>query len=488
MNNHRYKFSVIIPIYNAEAYLKETIESVINQTIGFKENIQLILVNDGSEDDSEKICQLFQNQYPKNIVYINQKNKGVSGARNAGINYVLGEYVNFFDSDDVWGRDSFEKAWNFFKEHKGETDVVTCKSIFFEAKAGEHYLNNKFEKGDRIIRISDEPQLVLLSVTNSFISSERVREDLFDETISVGEDAKFITKVILKKECYGVLQSAEYRIRKRHSKSSITQNPNIGKYTVTMERYYKYLLDYSMQEYGELIPYIQYVVINGLKYRVTGTKESFMTDYEWKKYVETTTNLIRYIDDEVIASTLFVSSYTKLFIFKLKYGKDMSALTTVDNSNLCLQGNILDNIKRKKVQIRSIKESNNYLNIEGTFSIPFNENIELLLKANNNYVNIDIHEDLNKGKRYFNGETIYQGTRFCVRVELDKKDTQIHFILKCNGQDVKLEMSCNKALKEYKEHMKKSPYKAFNDNNTLYLKYNGKNLLYKFRSRFGYEC
>ena len=60
MENSRFKFSVIIPVYNVENYLEETIQSVIHQTIGFKKNIQIILVNDGSPDDSGKICEKYQ--------------------------------------------------------------------------------------------------------------------------------------------------------------------------------------------------------------------------------------------------------------------------------------------------------------------------------------------------------------------------------------------------------------------------------------------
>ena len=64
MENSRFKFSVIIPVYNVENYLEETIQSVIHQTIGFKKNIQIILVNDGSPDDSGKICEKYQREYP----------------------------------------------------------------------------------------------------------------------------------------------------------------------------------------------------------------------------------------------------------------------------------------------------------------------------------------------------------------------------------------------------------------------------------------
>ena len=94
MENSRFKFSVIIPVYNVENYLEETIQSVIHQTIGFKKNIQIILVNDGSPDDSGKICEKYQREYPDNIVYVEQKNAGVSAARNNGLKYAEGEIIN----------------------------------------------------------------------------------------------------------------------------------------------------------------------------------------------------------------------------------------------------------------------------------------------------------------------------------------------------------------------------------------------------------
>ena len=93
----KYKFSVIIPIYNVENYLEETIDSVINQTIGFNDNIQLILINDGSPDSSEEICERYKKEYPNNIIYLKQENSGVSVARNKGLELATGEIINFLD-------------------------------------------------------------------------------------------------------------------------------------------------------------------------------------------------------------------------------------------------------------------------------------------------------------------------------------------------------------------------------------------------------
>ena len=65
-----FKFSVIMPIYDVEEFLDEAIQSIINQTIGFKDNVQLILINDGSPDQSDVICKKYKELYPDNVLYI----------------------------------------------------------------------------------------------------------------------------------------------------------------------------------------------------------------------------------------------------------------------------------------------------------------------------------------------------------------------------------------------------------------------------------
>lgn len=82
-------------VYNVEQFLAEAIESVLKQDIGFEENVQLILVNDGSKDSSGKICDFYQAKYPNNIVVVHKENGGVSSARNEGLKYVEGKYINF---------------------------------------------------------------------------------------------------------------------------------------------------------------------------------------------------------------------------------------------------------------------------------------------------------------------------------------------------------------------------------------------------------
>ena len=90
------KISIIVPVYNAEKYLDQCIQSILNQT---HTNIELILVNDGSKDLSEEICLSYE-KLDDRVKFINQSNSGVSVARNSGIDYASGTYIGFVDSDD----------------------------------------------------------------------------------------------------------------------------------------------------------------------------------------------------------------------------------------------------------------------------------------------------------------------------------------------------------------------------------------------------
>ena len=92
------KISVIIPVYNVEKYLKQCVDSVLQQTY---QNIEVILVEDGSSDDCPRICDEYK-KIDDRVVVVHQQNGGLSVARNTGISLMTGDYVMFLDSDDYW--------------------------------------------------------------------------------------------------------------------------------------------------------------------------------------------------------------------------------------------------------------------------------------------------------------------------------------------------------------------------------------------------
>ena len=97
--------SVIVPVYNAEKYLKKCLDSLVNQSY---KDLEIILVNDGSQDGSEKICKDYEEKDSR-IILINKNNGGPSSARNSGIEKANGEYLSFIDSDDYLALDFYEK-------------------------------------------------------------------------------------------------------------------------------------------------------------------------------------------------------------------------------------------------------------------------------------------------------------------------------------------------------------------------------------------
>ncbi len=99
MNRYPYDFSIVMAVYNVENYLREAVDSLVHQTIGLS-RIQVILVDDGSTDKSGNICDEYGKKYPDNVVVIHKENGRQASARNAGLPYVQGKYVNFMDADD----------------------------------------------------------------------------------------------------------------------------------------------------------------------------------------------------------------------------------------------------------------------------------------------------------------------------------------------------------------------------------------------------
>jgi glycosyltransferase involved in cell wall biosynthesis len=117
------KVSVIIPVYNAELFLKDCIESLISQTL---QECEFIFINDGSSDTSQQIIEKYQKTDDR-IVLINQENKGISGARNTGIEVSKGAYIGFLDNDDYVKNTMFEVL--YCKAIKENLDIVVSKTI-----------------------------------------------------------------------------------------------------------------------------------------------------------------------------------------------------------------------------------------------------------------------------------------------------------------------------------------------------------------------
>lgn len=320
----QYKFSVVIPVYNAKGFLAETVDSVLNQDIGFNENIQIILVNDGSTDGSEELCLAYQRQFPSNIIAVSQKNSGVSAARNLGMNYVKGKYVNFLDSDDKWSPNAFSSVYAFFESHENEVDLVSCKQEFFEAQTGLHPLSrDKFETS-RVIDILDEYAMVQLHVSASFVKASVMSQYEFDPGMRYGEDALYVNEVILQKQKYGVVSEPTHFYRKRANQSSAIQGREreYEWYFKTPHKFYGRLMEQSMEKWGVVIPYIQYLTCYDMQWRLNDRIGEFMSEEDQKRYLAIVKELLAKCEDDIILMQKSISGKKKLYLLSIKYGED----------------------------------------------------------------------------------------------------------------------------------------------------------------------
>lgn len=131
------KVSVIVPVYNAQKYLKDCVESLVHQTL---EEIELIFVNDGSTDDSLKILEAYQEEYPQKVHLITKENGGQASARNMGIVQANGKYIGFVDADDYVAECMYEKMYSLAEQE--QSDYVECR-----------YQYLKVEKQGKVIKL-----------------------------------------------------------------------------------------------------------------------------------------------------------------------------------------------------------------------------------------------------------------------------------------------------------------------------------------------
>ena len=305
-------FSVIIAIYNTEKFIEEAIQSVINQTLSFEDHIQLILVNDGSPDNSGEICKRFQKEYPDNIIYIEKENGGVSSARNAGLEVATGKYINYLDSDDYFTENAFEKVKEFFDKYSNKTDVVALNLINFENSSGS-WVNGKYFEKTQLIDMEKEKHFMQCQVGASFIRGEKARKYRFDENIKIHEDSQYIYKIFRDKPFCGVISDATYWHRIRGNGTSATQNIKHKNNVFQMSSYLiPDLIDFYKQKYESIPSYLQTFIILEFNYYVLEKIADIELDEEekikLKKYVE---KILSNLSIEDINNHPFVSDGVK---------------------------------------------------------------------------------------------------------------------------------------------------------------------------------
>lgn len=276
------KISIIVPVYNVETYVEKCLKSLLEQTL---EEIEIIVVNDGSTDHSKEIVQKIMKQFPDKIVYKEKENGGLSDARNYGINYAKGEYIAFFDSDDYVEKDMYEKMYEMAQKEK--CDMVEC-DFFWEYPDHEKRDIGKAYQGKK----------EMLEKVRVMACNKIIKREILEKTnirFSKGlryEDVEFTYKLVPYLEKVSLLPEPCFHYVQRENSISNLQNERTKEIFQVLENVINYYrqegfydtyqteLEYIYARYAFCSSFLRMVKIQDKKLRKKLLEET------WKKVNE----------------------------------------------------------------------------------------------------------------------------------------------------------------------------------------------------------
>ena len=260
------KVSVIVAIYNVEKYLENCLDSLVNQTL---KDMEIILVNDGSLDNSEKIINKYLKKY-NNIKYLKKKNGGQSSARNYGLKYASGDYIGFVDGDDYVKLDMYEKMYK--KAISEDFDMVACDLNYIYPDRNMIVSSGIKEDTKDIDRvyINNYP-----SVCNKIFKKDVIKNMKFKEGVWF-EDVEFIYRILANIKSVGVIHEDLTQYVQRDGSVMHSVSPHIFDYVDNMNT----VIDYYKKKgiYVEYQKVLEYVYVRYLY--ATFIKSSLVYDYD----------------------------------------------------------------------------------------------------------------------------------------------------------------------------------------------------------------
>lgn len=247
------KVSVIVPVYNVEEYIEECIESIVNQTL---KEIEIIIVNDGTKDNSMKKIEKYLSD--SRIVIINKENGGLSSARNAGLKIARGEYVTFIDSDDFIKSTMLEELYN----QSIGFEIIFSELIFFDNNLKKEKFYTNFYINKKINKLKGSyvfPEGNVVACGKLYERKFLNKNNLFFKEGIIHEDELFIIQsYFLAKKIQGVEDRYYYyRINRQGSiMNSSQKEKHVLAYKIISDELEKFRNNFKENSFEELRLYI----------------------------------------------------------------------------------------------------------------------------------------------------------------------------------------------------------------------------------------
>lgn len=253
--------SIIVPIYNTEEYLEDCLSSIVNQSLN---NIEIILVNDGSTDGSADIIESYHQKYPKCIRVFHQKNQGQASARNLGIEKATGKFIGFVDSDDTIIPEMFEKM--YLKAEEEEADMVECDYRYCKIQDGQNVAIKKYgtiKERNNSAELFIDP---LVSPWNKLFRKSLLDNSLirFPEGLIYEDTAFYIELIPWINRISFVSEVLVLHYSRENSTQTKKNNPKLGDMLIIIEQIIKYYqLNKFWSQYQQELEYFCVKILLG---------------------------------------------------------------------------------------------------------------------------------------------------------------------------------------------------------------------------------
>ncbi|MCL2106102.1 MAG: bifunctional glycosyltransferase family 2 protein/CDP-glycerol:glycerophosphate glycerophosphotransferase [Oscillospiraceae bacterium] len=326
------KITVIVPVYNVEQYLPDCLDSLANQTLP-KEDMEVLLINDGSPDGSGAICERYAARYEW-IRYFFKENEGLSATRNYGLARAQGKYIMYLDSDDTFTPETLEAVAEFFDTHYDEVDLVTYRIQPYRdgKKLRAHFRYRTLCKSG-VYDLNEFPYITQTTI-NICVKNRGKDNILFSSDPNFRhEDQKYTTDHLMPKCRIGFCDKGEYSYNRGNSDS------------LTATRFYPYYIFESTTAWyeemfalysGKVPGFIQALLLHDLNWKLNGNI-LFPYHYDEARFAQAEERLrvlLRRVDTSLLIGHPTIQKHLKLYLLKFAGSAHISA--SIGERGICV--------------------------------------------------------------------------------------------------------------------------------------------------------
>lgn len=352
-----FKFSIIIPTHNSAEGVGKTLNSLINQTLDFEKNIEAIVVDNNSVDNTRRICEKFTCEYPNNIRFFEND---LQIAKNIGLEKANGKYIGFLENNDYLSENSLKDVLKFFNDSP-DVDVTTVPIYYYKNNRKERYLDYTVKKTS-IANLLKEPEKSQLLGPSTFIRKDAIKTFFLND---FNEYISFLNDILINNPNLGICKEASYYMKYIEEKMLPTEDRylDFDEYDDFVENNLNNIVSKSKEKFLKMPKFIHYELLNQINWIFSMEQSKYELDLSKLK------KIVELIDDEIIFDNLLLEEEMKPALFMAKYDKNLNE-------------DLMDELKLNTVFIDVYDIINNKLNILAHIKNNYDRDVKVYVNGN----------------------------------------------------------------------------------------------------------